>query len=156
MGRHSNSTSGKRKIVIGIITSGMMNKRIVRHFKDCESTISSFRTKICQMGSVENDDRSRKTIRGEEIDKVTSSRRNRFLGRAIIPGLVRSARGTRICAKTVQTTEGRASALMSPIRWCAVNCLHKRVRLNWTTTHCRCILDDIGLKLFSRKSSELA
>ena len=33
---------------------------------------------------------------------VTSSRRNRFLCRARIPGLVRSARGTRICAKTVQ------------------------------------------------------
>ena len=31
---------------------------------------------------------------------------------------------------------------------CSVNCLHKRVRLYWTTTHCRCILDEIGMKLF--------
>ena len=66
-----------------------------------------------------------------------------------MPGLVRNARGTWVCAKTVQTTEGCASALTSSIRWCSVNCLHKRVRLNWATTHCICILDDIGMKLFS-------
>ena len=58
--------------------------------------------------------------------------------------------------KSSQTAEGCASALTSPIRWCSVNCLHKRVRLNWTTTHCRCILDDIEMKLFSRKTSEMA
>ena len=55
-----------------------------------------------------------------------------------------------------KTTEGCASALTSPIHWCYVNCLHKRLRLNWTTTHCRCILDDIRIKLFSQKTSEMA
>ena len=57
--------------------------------------------------------------------------------------------------KVSKTTEECASALMSPIRWCSVNCLHKRVRLNWTKTHCRCILDDIEMKLFSRKTNEM-
>ena len=47
-------TLGKRKIVIEILTAGMMNKQIVRHLQACESSISSLRTKICQMGSVEN------------------------------------------------------------------------------------------------------
>ena len=41
-------------------------------------------------------DRSRKTTRVEDIDKVTSFRRNRFLSRAKLPGLVRNATGTRI------------------------------------------------------------
>ena len=43
------------------------------------------------------------------------------------------------CQISSKTTEGCASALTSPIRWCSVNCLHKRVRLNWITTHCICI-----------------
>ena len=55
-----------------------------------------------------------------------------------------------------KTAEGCASALTSPIRWCSVNCLHKRVRLSMTTTHCRCILDEIKMKLCSRKISEMA
>ena len=41
------------------------------------------------------------------------------------------------------------------IGWCSVNCLHKRVRRNWTTPHCRCIHDDIGMKLFSRRRTSL-
>ena len=45
-----------------------------------------------------------------------------------------------------------ASALTLPIRWRSVNCLHKHVRIVWTTTHCRFILDDIGMKLFSGKT----
>ena len=62
-------------------------------------------------------DRSRKTIRREDIDKVTSFRRNRFLSIARIPGLVRNATGTRICAKnSLKMTEGCVSALTSPIR----------------------------------------
>ena len=52
LGRRPDSTLGKRKIVIGMLTAGMMNKQIVRHFQACESTISSLRTKIRQMGSV--------------------------------------------------------------------------------------------------------
>ena len=105
MGRRPDSTLGKRKIVIGILTAGMMNKQIVRYFQVCESTISSLRTKIRQMGSVENRkyaDRSRKTTRREDIDKVTSFRHNRFLSRARIPGLIRNAPGIRICAEKVQ------------------------------------------------------
>ena len=56
-----------------------------------------------------------------------------------------------LCQNSSKTTEGCASALTSPIRWYFVNCLHKRVRLKRTTTHCRCILGDIGMKLFSRR-----
>ena len=93
----------------------------------------------------------------EDIDKVTSFRRNRCLSRARIPGLERNATGTRICDKnSSKTTVWCASALTLPIRLCSVNCLHKRVRLNWATAHCRCILDDIGIKLLSRKTSKMA
>ena len=53
MRRRPNSTLGKRKIVIGMLTAGMMNKQIVRHLQACESSISSLRTKIRLMGSVE-------------------------------------------------------------------------------------------------------
>ena len=54
MGIRPESTLGKRKIVIGMLTAGMMNKHVVRYFQDCESTISSLRAKICQLGRVEN------------------------------------------------------------------------------------------------------
>ena len=159
MGHRPDSTLGKRKIMIGMLTAGMTNKHVVLHFQACESTISSLRAKICQLGSVENHaDKSRKTTTKTYIDKVTSFRRNRFLSRARVPGLVRDATGTRIFAtkNSSKTDEGCASALASPIRWCSVNCLHKRLRLNWSTTHCRCILDEIEMKLFSRKTSEMA
>ena len=52
MGRRPDSTLGKRKIVIGMLTAGMMNQQIVRHFQASESTISSLKTKIRQIGSV--------------------------------------------------------------------------------------------------------
>ena len=99
MGRRPDSTLGKRKIAIGMLTAGMMNKQIVRHFQASASTISSLRNKIRRISSVENRkpcDRSRKTTKREDIDKVTSFRRNRFLSRARIPGLVRNATGTQI------------------------------------------------------------
>ena len=41
MGRRPDSTFGKCKIVIGMLTAGMMNKQIVRHFQACQSMISS-------------------------------------------------------------------------------------------------------------------
>ena len=90
-----------------MLTAGMMNKQIARHFQACECTISSLRirTKICQMGNVKNlhhADRPRKTTGREGIDNVTSIRRNWFLSSARMPGLVRNAMGTWICAKTVQ------------------------------------------------------
>ena len=53
VGRRPDSTLGKRKIVIGMLTACMMNKQIARHFQACESTMSSLRTKLRQMGSVE-------------------------------------------------------------------------------------------------------
>ena len=83
----------------------MMNKQIASQFQACESKISGLRTKICQMGNVKNlhhADRPRKTTRREDIDNVTSFRRNRFLSSASLSGLVRNATGTRICTKTVQ------------------------------------------------------
>ena len=137
-----------------------MNKQIVRQFQAYKSTLASLRIRIRQMGSVEIRKPCRqisKTTRREDIDKVTSFRRNRFLSRARIPGFARNATGTRnLFQNSSKTTEGCASALTSPIRWCSVKCLHKRVRLKWTTTYCRCILDDIRMKLFSRKTSEMA
>ena len=105
MGRRPDSTLGMRKIVIGMLSAGMMNTQIARHFQACECTISSLRTKVRQMDSVENRhyaDRPRKTTRREDIDNVTSFRRNRFLSRARIPGLVRHATGTRNCDKTIK------------------------------------------------------
>ena len=103
VGRRPDPTLGKRKIVM--LTAGMMNKQIARHFQACECTISSLRTKIHQIGSVENRhhaDRPRTTTRREDIDNATSFRSNRFLSITRIPGLVRNATGTLICAKTVQ------------------------------------------------------
>ena len=105
MGRLPDLTLGKRKIVIGMLNAGMMNKQIARHFQACECTISSLRTKIHQIGSVENRhhaDRPRTTSRREDSDNATSFRRNRVFSRARIPGFVRNATGTLICAKTVQ------------------------------------------------------
>ena len=141
-----------------MLTAGMMNKQIVIHFQACKSTLSSLKTKSVRwaVSKIENyADRSRKTTRREDIDKVTSFRRNRCLSRARIPGLERNAKGTRICDKN-SSKMNCAFALTSPIRLCSDNCLHKRVRLNWATAHCRCILDDIGIKLLSRKTSEMA
>ena len=105
MGRHPDSTLDLRSIVIGMLTTGMMNKQIDRHFQACECTISSLRIMIRQIGSVKNRQhaaRSRKTTRREDIENVTSVKRYRFLSSARIPGLVRSATGTWICAKAVQ------------------------------------------------------
>ena len=59
--------------------------------------------KIVNVSKIENHaDRSPKKTRREDIDKVTSFRRNRFLCKSIIPGFVRNATGTRICTKAVQ------------------------------------------------------
>ena len=102
MGRRPNSTLGKHNIVIRILTAGMMNKLITRHFKACECMVSSLRTIIRQMGTIENRnhaDRLRKTNRIEDIDNVTSFKRNRFLSLPRLPGLVRNAMGTQISAK---------------------------------------------------------
>ena len=54
MGRRPDSTFGKRKIVIGMLSAGMINMPIATHFQGCECTISSLRTKVGQMGSAEN------------------------------------------------------------------------------------------------------
>ena len=105
MGRRLDSTLDGHNIVIGILTDGMMNKPIARHFQAYESTISSLRAKICKMGNVKNRhhaDRPRKITRREEIDNVTFFRRNRFLSSASLSGWVRNTMGTRICANTVQ------------------------------------------------------
>ena len=55
--------------------------------------------------------RSHNTTSRTDIDKVASFRRNRFLSRARIPGLVRDAKGTRICGEknSSKTAEGCAS-----------------------------------------------
>ena len=36
MGRHPDSTSYQRNIVIGMLTVGMMNKQVAQHFQACE------------------------------------------------------------------------------------------------------------------------
>ena len=99
MGRRPDSTLGKRKIVIGMLTAGMMNKQIVTIFKllSLRYPFLEPRSVGIAVSKIENHtDRSRKTTRREDIDKVTSFRRNRFLSRARIPGLVRNATGTGI------------------------------------------------------------
>ena len=105
MGRYPDPTLDQRDIVIGVLTAGMVNQQIVRHFQACECTISSLRTKICQMGCVKNHimpiDHERHTRR-EDIDNVTSFRCNRFTSRTRMPGFVRNATGIRTCAKTDQ------------------------------------------------------
>ena len=103
MGRRLDSTLDQRHITIGMLTAGTMNKQIVRHFQVCECTISSLRTNICKMGSVKNRnhaDRPRKTTRREDMDKVASFRRYRFVSSVRIPGLLRNAAEIRICVKT--------------------------------------------------------
>ena len=90
MRRRPDSTLDRHNIVIGILTFGMMNKQIARHFQACESTISSLRTKVCQMGNVKNRhyaDRPRKTTRREDIGNVASFSGNRFLSSASLSGL---------------------------------------------------------------------
>ena len=59
MGRCPDSTLDKRKIVIEMLTAGMMNKQTVGHFKACKSTISCLRTKIRQLGSFKNQNQRR-------------------------------------------------------------------------------------------------
>ena len=54
MGRRPDSTIGKRKIVIGMLSAGMINKQIASHFQAVDCTISSLRTRIRQIDSVEN------------------------------------------------------------------------------------------------------
>ena len=94
--------------MIGILTAGiiMMNKPIALDiFKlvNVRYLVLEPRSVRWAVWKIENNaDRSRKTTRSENIDKVTSFRRNRFLSKARIPGWVRNARETRICAKTVQ------------------------------------------------------
>ena len=41
MGRRPDSTLDKRNIVIGMLTAGMMNKQVTRHFQACQCMISS-------------------------------------------------------------------------------------------------------------------
>ena len=102
IGRRHDLTLDQRNIVIGMLTAGTMKKQIARHFQACECTISSLRTKSSQTGSIKNryhPDRPRKTTRREDINNVTSSRRNRFLNSTLIPGFVRKATGTRKTAR---------------------------------------------------------
>ena len=75
MGRQPDSTLGKCKILIGMLTAGMVNKQISRHIQAFERTIFSLRTNICQMGSVKTGHhavRPRNTTRREGNDNVTS------------------------------------------------------------------------------------
>ena len=111
MGRTPDSTLGKRKIVIGMLAAGMINKQIVRHFQACESTIYPVikpRSVRWAVSKIENyADRSRKTTRREDIDKVTSFRRNRFLSRARIPGFGKKCHGNSdLCKESSKTSEG--------------------------------------------------
>ena len=97
MGRRPDLTLGECKIVIGMLIAGMIDKQIVRRYPVLEPR--SVRWAVSKIKN--HADRSRKTTRREDIDKVTSFRRNRFLSRARIPGLVRNATGTQICAKII-------------------------------------------------------
>ena len=48
-------TFDQRNIVIGMLTAGIINKQDARHFQACESTTSSFRTKIRQTDIIPTD-----------------------------------------------------------------------------------------------------
>ena len=105
-GRRPDSTLGKRKIVIEMLTAGMMNNQILDILKlvSLRYPVLEPRSVRWAVSKIENHaDRSRKTTMSEDIDKMTSFRRNRFFSRVRIHGLVRNATGTRICAKTAQT-----------------------------------------------------
>ena len=104
MGRRPDSTLGKCKIVIGMLTTGVISKLLdIYKLVSLRYPVLKPRSVIWVVSKIENNvDRSRKTTRREDIDKLTSFRRNWFLSRARIPGLVRNVTGTRISAKTVQ------------------------------------------------------
>ena len=98
-------TLDQRNMAIGMLTAGMKNKEIARHFQVSESTISRLRTKFHQTDSVKDlprTGRPRKTTRREYNCIVTSSRRDRFLSCAKIADLVRNAPETMISAKIVR------------------------------------------------------
>ena len=84
----------QRNIVIGMLTAAMMNKKVAQHVHAIGSTISRLRTKSRQTGSV------KKSTWREDIDDLTSPKRNRFSSSTRIPGLVRNVTVTRIFAKT--------------------------------------------------------
>ena len=101
MERRPDTMLDQRNIVIRMLIVGIMNKQSARHYQAYECSIS----KIRRMGSIKNlhpTNTPYKTTSREDIDNATSFRRNRFLSNARIPGLVRNATGTRICAKSVQ------------------------------------------------------
>lgn len=141
MGRRPGLTLDQRNVAIGMLTAGMRNKDVARHFHVNESTISRLRTKFRQTGSVKDRPRAgrpRKTTRREDNYIVTSSRRNRFLSAPKIAGLVRNATGTRICAKTVQRRLHSARLRSRrPYVGVPLTAGHRRARLNWATAHRR-------------------
>ena len=105
MGRRPDWTLGKHKIVIEMLTADMIKKQLLDIFKLVSLRYPVLEPRFVRLAvsKFENHaDRSRKTTRREDIDKVTSFRRNRFLSSARLPGLVINATGTQICAKTVQ------------------------------------------------------
>ena len=87
MGRCPDPMLNQRNNVIRMLTAGLMNKLIARHFQAFECTVFNLRTQIRQTGSVKNRQhpyRQRKITRREDIDNVTSFKRNRFLSSAKI------------------------------------------------------------------------
>ena len=60
LGRRPDWTFGKRKIVIGMLTTSMMNKQTAKHFQACESSLFSLRTRLVSKIEI-HADISRKT-----------------------------------------------------------------------------------------------
>ena len=100
MRRRPDSTLDQRNIVIGKLNVGMFNKQVARHFQTCVCTIFSHRNKVPADGQCEKSTSCQQTRR-EDIDNVTSHKRNRLLSNTRIPDLVRNAPVTRICDKTI-------------------------------------------------------
>ena len=126
MGRHPDPTLNQRNIVIGLLTAGLMSKLIANHFQAFEGTIFNQKTKIRHTGSVKNRQHPyipRATNRREDIDNVTSFRRNGFLSSVQNTWLGNKCHGNfDLCQNNSKTTEGCEAVLMSLKRWCPVCC----------------------------------
>ena len=97
--RRPGMTFEQRERAIGMLTAGMSERVVARHFQLHESTISQLLNRFQQTGNVADRSRSgrpRKTTPREDRFLMTSSRRNRFLSSRKLGRLLRNATGTRI------------------------------------------------------------
>ena len=98
-------TFEQRERAIGMLTAGMSEREVARHFKRHESTITRLLNRFQQTGNVTDRPRSSrpsKTTPQEDRFLTPSSRRNRFLSCRKLGRLLRNATSTRVCDRTVR------------------------------------------------------